>query len=68
MQRVAGGAIVEGHFRIATSAWPPTSSATPEQRLFPVEGALPSLDEIRRFAHSYLSEEKLVVVYGKRRE
>jgi hypothetical protein len=29
---------------------------------------LPSLDELRRFAHAYLTEEKLVVAHAKRRE
>jgi hypothetical protein len=68
MQRIAGGAIVESQHRLLRETWPKSSTGSPVERLFPVFHPLPSLQELRRFAHSYLTEEKLVVVYGKRRD
>lgn len=68
MQRIAGGAIVENQHRLLREAWPKSSMGSPVERLFPVSEPLPSLQELRRFAHSYLTEEKLVVVFGKRTE
>jgi hypothetical protein len=65
MQRVSGGAIGEGHHRLARSALSPAPPKSPQQRLFPAATDLPSLDELRRFAHSYLTEEKLVMVQAQ---
>lgn len=68
MQRVAGGAILEQHHRAVSAAWQPPPSTTPLARLFvdPTLQAAPSLDALRRFAHSYLTEEKLVLVRAHR--
>jgi hypothetical protein len=70
MQRIAGGAITARQYAELEKH---VSSLRPWARweqLFLEEPrpTLVSLDELRRFAHSYLTEEKLVIVSAKRTE
>jgi hypothetical protein len=70
MARVSGGAILEQHQRIAAGHFAPRPPTTPLARLFDdstLDG-VPNLDVLRRFAHSYLTDEKLVLVQARREQ